>query len=120
MADTDQQEDKMSKKNLENGKRVYIYMNDQQHVQLKVRLDYLKISMSEFVRACANGLLEGHPTMEQFMDHYRETSDKFSKKQAKTAKKDREQSDKTMEDLGIDFDDIQNIFDVIEEDHPEI
>jgi hypothetical protein len=116
----DQQEGKMSKKNLENAKRVYVYMNDQQHVQLKVRLDYLKISMSEFVRACANGLLEGHPTMEQFMDHYRETSDKFSKKDVKTAKKDREESDKTMEDLGIDFDDIQNIFDIIEEDHPEI
>jgi len=25
-----------------------------------------------------------------------------------------------MEDLGLDFDDIENIFDIIEEDHPEI
>ena len=53
------------------------------------------------------------------MDHYRETSEKFSKKAAKKAKKDREESNKLMEDLGLDLDDIENIFDIIEEDHPE-
>lgn len=101
-------------------KRVYVYMDEQQHVKLKVRLNYLGISMSEFVRACGEGLLNQHPIMEQYMDHYRETSEKFSKKASKKAKKDREESDKLMEDLGLDFDDIESIFDIIEEDHPEI
>jgi succinate dehydrogenase/fumarate reductase flavoprotein subunit len=101
-------------------KRVYVYMDEQQHVKLKVRLNYLGISMSEFVRACGEGLLNQHPIMEQFMDHYRETSEKFSKKASKNAKKDREDSDKLMEELGLDFDDIESIFDIIEEDHPEI
>jgi len=101
-------------------KRVYVYMDEQQHVKLKVRLNYLGISMSEFVRACGEGLMNQHPIMEQFMDHYRETSEKFSKKAAKKATKDREDSDKLMEELGLDFDDIESIFDIIEEDHPEI
>ena len=101
-------------------KRVYVYMDEQQHVKLKVRLNYLGISMSEFVRACGEGLLNQHPMMDQFMDHYRETSENFSKKAAKNAKKDREDSDKLMEELGLDFDDIESIFDIIEEDHPEI
>jgi len=101
-------------------KRVYVYMDEQQHVKLKIRLNYLGISMSEFVRVCGDGLMNQHPIMEQFMDHYRETSEKFSKKAAKKAKKDREDSNKTMEDLGLDFDDIESIFDIIEEDHPEI
>ena len=101
-------------------KRVYVYMDEQQHVKLKIRLNYLGISMSEFVRVCGDGLMNQHPIMEQFMDHYRETSEKFSKKAAKKAKKDREDSNKIMDDLGLDFDDIENIFDIIEEDHPEI
>jgi len=101
-------------------KRVYVYMDEQQHVKLKIRLNYLGISMSEFVRVCGDGLLNQHPIMEQFMDHYRETSEKFSKKAAKKAKKDREDSNKIMDDLGLDLDDIENIFDIIEEDHPEI
>jgi succinate dehydrogenase/fumarate reductase flavoprotein subunit len=101
-------------------KRVYVYLDEQQHVQLKVRLDYLGISMTEFVRVCGGALLDQHPIMEQFMDHYRETNPKFSKKNVKQAKKDREESDKLMEDLGLNIDDIENIFDIIEEDHPEI
>ena len=118
MAATVQQEIKMS--NEKESKRVYVYMDEQQHVKLKIRLNYLGISMSEFVRVCADGLLDQHPIMEQYMDHYRETSEKFSKKAAKKAKKDREQSDKLMEDLGLNLDDIENIFDIIEKDHPEI
>ena len=58
-------------------KRVYVYMDEQQHVKLKIRLNYLGISMSEFVRTCADGLLNQHPIMEQYMDHYRETSEKI-------------------------------------------
>jgi hypothetical protein len=104
----------------EGSKRVYVYIDEEQHVQLKIRLNYLGISMSEFVRACGEGLLNKHPIMEQFMDHYRETSPKFSKKAAKQAKKDREKSEKIDKDLGLDFDEIEDIFDLIEEDHPEI
>ena len=50
-------------------KRVYVYMEEKQHMDLKVRLDYHSIGMSEFVRACSEALLVGHPIMEQFMDH---------------------------------------------------
>jgi len=101
-------------------KRVYVSIDEKQHVDLKVRLNYLGISMSEFVRACGEGLLNQHPIMEQFMDHYRETSPKFSKKKAKDAKKDREQAEKLESDLDLNFDEIEDIFDIIEDDHPEI
>ena len=59
-------------------KRVYVYMEEKQHMDLKVRLDYHSIGMSEFVRACSEALLVGHPIMEQFMDNYKESSDKYS------------------------------------------
>jgi len=110
----------MSDDSITNSKRVYVYLNEKQHVDLKIRLDYLGISMSEFVRVCGAGLLEQHPIMEQFMDHYRETSEKFSKKKTNQAKKDREQAEKLNKDLGLDFDEIEDIFDLIEKDHPEI
>jgi len=110
----------MPNKPKEGSKRVYVYIDEKHHMDLKIRLNYLGISMSEFVRACGEGLLTQHPIMEQFMDHYRETSEKFSKKAAKKAKKDREKADKLENDLGLDFDEIEDIFDIIEEDHPEI
>ena len=101
-------------------KRVYVIMGEKQHMDLKIKLDHLKIGLSEFIRACSDALVEGHPIMEQFIDHYRETSEKHSKKAAKLAKKDRKKSEKIMKDLGLDLDEIEDIFDIIEQDHPEI
>jgi|TARA_R100000081_G_C4784813_1_gene153832 hypothetical protein len=103
-----------------NEKRVYVLMNEKLHMDLKIRLDHLNIGLSEFIRACSDGLIQQHPIMEQFVDHYKETSEKHSKKATKLAKKDREESDKIMKDLGLDLDEIEDIFDIIEQDHPEI
>jgi len=118
MAATEAQENKMSDKNTV--KRVYIYMDEKQHMDLKVKLDFHQISMSEFVRVCADGVLSGNPIMDQFIDFYKEHSEKHSKKSTKAAKKDREVSDELLSELGLSGDDIQDIFDIIEEDHPEI
>ncbi len=95
-------------------------MEEKQHMDLKIRLDHHSIGMSEFVRACSEALLVGHPIMEQFMDNYKETSPKHSKRNNKIAKKDRETAEKLTSDLGLNLDEIENIFDIIEEDHPEI
>lgn len=101
-------------------KRIYIYMDEKQHMDLKVRLDFHRMSMSEFVRACAEGMLTNNPIMDQFIDFYKEHSDKHSKKSIKDAKKDREMADELLIELGLSGEDIQDIFDIIEEDHPEI
>lgn len=101
-------------------KRIYIYMDEKQHMDLKVKLDFHQMSMSEFVRVCADGVLSENPIMDQFIDFYKEHSEKHSKKSAKAAKKDREVADQLLHDLGLSGDDIEDIFDIIEEDHPEI
>ena len=101
-------------------KRVYVIMGEKQHLDLKIRLDHLHIGLSEFIRACSDALVEGHPIMQDFIDHYRENSEKHSKRSAKLAKKDRKESEKISKDLGLDLDEIEDIFDIIEQDHPEI
>jgi antitoxin component of RelBE/YafQ-DinJ toxin-antitoxin module len=101
-------------------KRVYVYMKEKQHVDLKIRLDFHGMSMSEFVRVCAEGVLDENPIMEQFIDFYKEHSKKHSKKSLAKEKKDREEADEILESLGLSVDDIEDIFDIIENDHPEI
>ena len=53
-------------------KRVYVYMDEKQHMDLKVRLDFHNLSMSEFVRVCAEGMLSENPIMDQFIDFYKD------------------------------------------------
>lgn len=101
-------------------KRVYIYMNAEQHMKLKIRLDYHRMSMSEFVRSCSQALLDGNETMEEFIAEYKEGSDKHSKRNSKIVADDLKRAAELSEDLNLDGDEIEDIFDLIEEDHPEI
>ena len=103
-----------------NDKRVYVLMSEKQHMDLKIRLDHLNIGISEFIRACSDGLIQQHPIMQDFIEHYRENSEKHQKRAAKLAQKDRKKSEKISKDLGLDLDEIEDIFDIIEQDHPEI
>jgi hypothetical protein len=99
-------------------KRVYIYINDEQHLQLKIRLNYHGIGMSEFVRACSQALVDEDKLIIDFLDSYKAKSEKHSKRNSKFEKRDKKLAEQLKTDLNMD--DIENIFDIIEEDHPEI
>lgn len=99
-------------------KRVYIYINDEQHLQLKIRLNYHGIGMSEFVRACSQALVDEDKLIIDFLDSYKVKSEKHSKRNSKFEKRDKKLAEQLKTDLNMD--DIENIFDIIEEDHPEI
>lgn len=95
-------------------KRVYIYMSDEQHVQMRIRLDYHGMGMSEFVRACSQALIDGNPIIENFVDDYKEKSAKHSKKIEKLKKKDKEKAERL--NAAFSNEELDQLFDLIEED----
>jgi len=58
--------------------------------------------------------------MEMFIDDYKEKNDKQSKNQRAKIKKEQEKSEEILNDFGIGEGDIDNIFDIIAKEHPEI
>ena len=60
------------------------------------------------------------PMMEMFIDDHKEKNNKQSKKQRGQIKKDSEKSEELLNDFGIGEGDIDNIFDLIAKEHPEI
>ena len=58
--------------------------------------------------------------MEMFIDDYKEKNNKQSKAQRAKIKKENEKSDELLNDFGIGDGDIDNIFDIIAKEHPEI
>lgn len=103
-------------------KRVYFYMEAEQHMRMKIRLDHHGIGVSEFVRAVTEGLIEKDSNIEGFMAEYRKKSKKkkHSKNKNKYSKRDLAKSETILEDLGLNGDDLEDIFDIIEESNPEI
>lgn len=104
----------------EEAKRVRFYINNDSHTRFKAALAKHQISMSEFLRACCDAVSADNPLMNNFIDHHKEISGKQSKRNANILKKDREKSDELLADFGIGDDEIQNLFDIIADQHPEI
>ena len=78
------------------------------------------MTMSEFLRACCDAITENDEQMLQFIDSYKESNEKHSKRNNKITKKDLQIGDSILKDLGINEKDIESLFDFIADQHPEI
>jgi hypothetical protein len=96
-------------------------LNAKLHENLKIRLFYDEIkTQSEFFRYCVESYLEQTPLFMAFLDDYKINKKIQSKLRTLKSKKIREKGDKLMEELALTHEDIQNIFDILEEDLPEL
>jgi hypothetical protein len=96
-------------------------LNAKLHENLKIRLFYDEIkTQSEFFRYCVESYLEQTPLFMAFLDDYKINKKIQSKLRTLKSKKIREKGNKLMEELALTHEDIQNIFDILEEDLPEL
>jgi hypothetical protein len=96
-------------------------LNAKLHENLKIRLFYDEIkTQSEFFRYCVESYLEQTPLFMAFLDDYKINKKVQSKVRTLKSKKLREKGNKLMEELALTEKDIQNIFDILEEDLPEL
>ena len=116
----DQQGGNNMSDNEKEAKRVRFYIKNDAHIRFKASLGKHQLSMSEFLRACCQAGSEENPLMINFVDHYKDLSDNHSKKNNNIIKKDREKGESLLEDFGINDEDIENLFDLIADQHPEI
>ena len=106
--------------NENDAKRVRFYIKNDAHIRFKASLEKHQLTMSEFLRACCQAVSEDNPAMLNFVDHYKEISEKHSKRNNNIIKKDRKKGEALLEEFGIGEEDIENLFDIIADQHPEI
>ena len=100
---------------------VSFFLHPRIHEELKIRLYYEGFAtQSEFFRACTLSLLEKNEKFMEFLDHYRENEGLMSKAKLRKSKKLREDGKDLMKELGITKEDVENIFDLIEEEIPDL
>ena len=96
-------------------------LNSKLHENLKIRLYYDEIkSQSEFFRYCVESYLEQEPLFMSFLDDYKINKKVQSKKRVRKSKNLRDEGKKMLHDLALTEDDVENIFDILEEDLPEL
>ena len=104
----------------EEAKRVNFYVNKDAHIRFRASLEKHNMTMSEFFRACCDAVASDNEEMVSFLNSYKESSEKHSKRNTKITNKDREEGNSILKDLGINEEDIESLFDFIAEQHPEI
>ncbi len=110
----------MANKPKEKTKRLVFADTDTRHVQLKIRLDYDGLTQAEFFRSFITGYLNKDELVMNFISEYKENKKIQSKRNVKIIKKDYDDSQSLMSQFGIKEEELENIFDVIAKEHPDL
>jgi len=101
-------------------KKVQFVDTDVRHAQLKIRLERESISQAEFFRACLTGMIDEDIDFVKYIRKYKDKKNIGRKRDAKTLKKEDKASDDLMIKFGIKDAELDNIFDLIAEEHPDL
>ena len=97
-------------------KRIVFTESDHRHAQLIIKLKHDGFRQSEFFRSIITGYLSGDSRIQ---DYVSEVST-LSKKRKSKSQKLRKQGEQLVKDFGLNDGEIENIFDLIEQEHPEL
>ena len=99
-----------------NTKKIVFSDTDHRHAQLLIRLKHDGLKQSEFFRAIVGGYIEGDERLQSYIDDI----STLSKKRKKSSKALRNNGKELLNDLALNAGEIENIFDILEEEHPEL
>jgi hypothetical protein len=101
--------------------KLTFFLDAKLHENLKIRLYYDQIkTQSEFFRFCVESYLNQDALFMEFLDHYKTHNEVQSKARVTKSRKLRKSGSRMLEDLALTDVDIENIFDIIEEELPEL
>jgi len=95
-------------------KRIVFTENDHRHVNFLMKLKSIGLTQSKFFRYIITGLINDDHRLHDFIE---EMSD-VSIKKKNTSKKLRTAGAQTLDDLGLNDGEVDNIFDMIAEEFP--
>ena len=95
-----------------NKKKVIFDDTDVRHARLKIRLEYDGLSQAEFFRSLITGYLENDKSVMDYITRYKKDNKKLSK--------DTEMADDLLGQFGIGDEELENIFDVIAKNNPDL
>ena len=103
-----------------NDKKIMFYDTDKRHADLKVRLQHDGFTQSAFFRMMITGYLNNDESLLSFIDRYKEENEIQSAAQRKKSNKMIEKGREAEESHGLRESEVENIFDLIAQEHPEL
>ena len=103
-----------------NRKKVVFYSTDKAHADMKLRLKYDGLSQSSFFRGVVAGYINKDPSINDFVDRLKEKEMSQGTTKRKQSRKLLKQGEEVSSAFGLGEEEVENIFDIIEKEHPEL
>jgi len=97
-------------------KRIIFVDNDHRHAKLLVKLKYDGLKQSDFFRHIVSGYLANDTRIDEYVEELKTQSLKRKSKTRKLKQAGR----RNASDLNLRKEEIENIFDILEEEHPDL
>ena len=101
-------------------KKIVFTDTDKRHADLKVRLQHDDLSQSDFFRAMLSGYIEKDSRIISFLCDWREQNRTYSKKKRKKSERLLDKGEEIKSKFGLEEDEIESIFDLLEQEHPDL
>ena len=101
-------------------KRIVFYESAKTQADLKIKLNYDGLSQADFFRMMIDGYLRDDQNVLFFIEGYKEKNKIQSLAKRKKSKKISKEKKETTKKFSLDGDDIEDIFDLIAEEHPDL
>ena len=99
-------------------KKIVFYDTDKRHADLKIRLMHDKISQAQFFRSIVTGYIEQDEDVLNFVDKLKQRTQ--TKKSIKESRKLITKGKELISDLSLDENEKNSIFDLIENESPDL
>ena len=112
----------MKKKELYGNFKKTVQFTDEtkRYADFRIQLHFDGLRQGEFFRGLVIGYLERDPDLMQFIEKLKECVDRYSKTRRKAIKKSDANRKENSKIFALDKEDVENIFDLLEKDFPEL
>ena len=101
-------------------KKFMFYDTEQRQVELRIRCQYDNINQSQFFRMMISGYLSNDPNILKFIDSFKEKHSIQGKAKRDYVNKKHSEATANISKHGLNADELESIFDIIEMEHPEL
>ena len=101
-------------------KKITFYDSDKRHADLRIRLQYDGMKQSEFFRAVVTAYLEKNEHFMAFLDLHMSDNEVRSESKRKKVQKANKKEKEVKSKFALNEGEVDSIFDLLEEEHPDL
>lgn len=101
-------------------KRISFIDTHKRHADLIIRLKQDGLTMAKFFRALITGYIEQDALIVDFMERFKVSSGSQSKNQTNIIKDLQKKGNTIRTKFALDEEEVENIFDILEKEHPDL